>query len=51
MHVLLSITEKIRDALDTGQLACGIFIDLQKAFDNVSHCILLKDWNTMELEA
>ena len=40
-HALVSITEKIREALDTGHFACGIFIDLQKAFDTVDHNILV----------
>ena len=40
-HALVEITEKIRKALDAGDLACGIFIDLQKAFDTVNHDILL----------
>ena len=41
-HALFSITEMIRDALDNSNFACGIFIDLQKAFDTVDHQILLK---------
>ena len=34
--------EIIQKALDDGQIACGIFIDLEKAFDTVSHDILLE---------
>ena len=38
-HALIEITEKIREALDKKQFACGIFIDLQKAFDTINHNI------------
>ena len=41
-HALISITEKFRSALDSGKVTCGIFIDLQKAFDTVNQEILLK---------
>ena len=36
-HVLIHLTDKIREQLDSGNLACGIFVDLQKAFDTVEH--------------
>ena len=32
-HALISLTEMIRNALDNSNFACGVFIDLQKAFD------------------
>ena len=40
-HALISLTEDIRKNLDNGNLGCGIFVDLQKAFDTVEHDILL----------
>lgn len=40
-HALIDITESIRRALDNKKVACGIFVDLQKAFDTVNHNILL----------
>ena len=44
-HALLEITEKIKQACDSGKYACGVFLDLQKAFDTVNHDILLKKLN------
>ena len=44
-HALIDITENIRSALDDNKLACGIFVDLQKAFDTVNHEILLEKLN------
>ena len=40
-HALLSITEKIRESMDNKLFSCGVFIDLEKAFDTVNHDILL----------
>ena len=39
-HTLISLTETIRKYLDKGKFACGIFVDLQEAFDTVEHNIL-----------
>ena len=38
---LLIMLENIRNALDNGECAVGIFLDFQKAFDTVDHNILL----------
>ena len=40
-YALLNLTEAIMKALDSGNFACGIFVDLHKAFDTVDHSILL----------
>ena len=39
---LVVMPENITNVLDNGEYAIGIFLDLQKAFDNVDHNIL---WN------
>ena len=41
-HPLINITEKIRKALDDGNVRCGDFVDLQKAFDTAAHQILFR---------
>ena len=41
VHALISLTENIRKNLGEGNIGCGIFINLQKAFDTVEHDILL----------
>ena len=44
-HALIDITETIRSALDNDKTVCGIFVDLQKAFDTVNHEILIEKLN------
>ena len=44
-HALIYLTEKVRKALDDNCFSCGVFVDLQKAFDTVDHEILLYKLN------
>ena len=44
-HALINITENITKALDDGNIGCGVFVDLQNAFDTVDHQILLAKSN------
>ena len=44
-HTLINITENIKEALDEGNIGCGVFVDLQKAFGSVDHQIQLAKLN------
>ena len=40
-HAIISLVEKVNNAMDSGKISIGVFLDLRKAFDTVDHCILL----------
>ena len=44
-YTILTLLESIQNALDDRQFACRIIIDLEKAFDTISHDILLEKLN------
>ena len=48
-HALINVTENIRKAFDDGNVGCGVFVDLQKAFNTVDHQILLAKFNHYEI--
>ena len=39
---LIDVVDNIYEQLDAGSTVCGVCLDLQKAFDSVSHDYLLK---------
>ena len=42
IQAVLSITDKIQQAIENKKYSCGIFLDLSKALDTVDHGILLQ---------
>ena len=42
LHALIGMTETIKESIDNGTFGCGVFVDLQTAFDTVNHTILLQ---------
>ena len=36
-HALISLTEKLRNYLDSSHFVAGVFVDLEKTFDTVNH--------------
>ena len=45
-HTLINLIENIIQALDEGNIRCGIFVDLRKAFDTMDHEILFMKYLT-----
>ena len=41
-HAIINLIDNIESAFDNKQFVCGLFIELQKAFDKVDHNILLE---------
>lgn len=41
-HATLDFVKTIEDALDSGEMAMGVFCDLSKAFDTINHDLLLE---------
>ena len=48
-HAIISLTEYVKKLLDDGEIVCGVFVDLEKAFDTVHHDILCDKLNVYGL--
>ena len=44
-HALISLTEKLKNHLDSGLFVAGVFVNPEKAFDTVNHKILCEKLN------
>ena len=40
-HAIISLVEKLSNAMDSGKISIGVFLDLRKTLDTVDHCIIL----------
>ena len=40
-HAIINLVDKVAKALDTGKIVVGVYLDIKKAFDTVSHSILV----------
>ena len=41
-HAIITLVDKITKSVDSGDIVTNLFVDLRKAFDTVSHSILVK---------
>ena len=41
-HAIITLIDKITKSVDSGDIVINLFVDLRKAFDTVSHSILVK---------
>ena len=41
-HAIITLVDKIKKSVDSGDIVINLFVDLRKAFDTVSHSILVK---------
>ena len=40
-HAIITLVNKVSKSLDEGKIVGGVYLDIRKAFDSISHQILL----------
>ena len=45
-QAIITLVNKITSSIDSGDLMIGVFLDLKKAFDTLTHSILIRNTNT-----
>ena len=40
-YTIISLTENIQKSVDDKQIACGVFVGLEKVFDTIDYTVLL----------
>ena len=40
-HAIITLVDKVSKSLDKGKIVGGVYLDIRKAFDSISHQILL----------
>ena len=46
-HAIITLADKVSKSLDKGKIVSGVYLDIRKAFDSISHQILLDKLHKM----
>ena len=48
-HVIITLVDKVSKSLDKGNIVGGVYLDIRKAFDSISHQILLDKLHKIDI--